>query len=121
MGCWGATMAQAGTVFIRGADGDWLQFVNCNIIVDIRRRITREVKRGGEGDDLLDEGAESAVYTLSGNLGVEGYREVLSIFRSGETWLLDPFTQQELKVAFHKLHYEGESGAYSFELIEDVI
>ena len=57
-------MAQAGTVFLRGLDGDWLQFDNCHISVNIRRRITREVKRGGEGDDLVDEGAESAVYTL---------------------------------------------------------
>lgn len=114
-------MALAGTVFIRGVDGDWLQFVDCKITIDIRRRITREVKRGGEGDDLLDEGAESAVYTLEGSLGVTGYREVLEIFRSGEVWLLDPFTETELKVAFHRLHYEGDSGAYVFEFIEDVI
>ncbi|MDP6907135.1 MAG: hypothetical protein QF440_06945 [Candidatus Thalassarchaeaceae archaeon] len=114
-------MAQAGTVFIRGFEGDWLQFVDCKITVDIRRRITREVKRGGEGDDLQDEGAESAVYTLEGNIGVSGYREVLAIFRSGEVWLLDPFTQDEIKVAFQSLHYEGDNGTYSFELIEDVI
>jgi hypothetical protein len=114
-------MAQAGTVFLRGSGGDWLQFLDCKISVDIRRRITREVKRGGEGDDLLDEGAESAVYTLKGLLGIQGYREVLDIFRSGETYLLDPFTETEIKVAFYRLHYDGESGAYSFELIEDVI
>jgi hypothetical protein len=115
------TMAQAGTVFIRGAEGDWLQFVDCRIGIDIRRRITREVKRGGEGDDLLDEGSESAVYTIHGHLGLAGYREVLHIFRSGAVWLLDPFTESEVKVAFHHLHYDGEDGAFTFELIEDVI
>lgn len=114
-------MAQAGTVFLRGSGGDWIQFTGCRIRIDIRRRITREVKRGGEGDDLLDEGAESAVYTLEGHIGIPGYREVLGIFRSGEAWLLDPFTETEVKVAFHRLHYDGEDGAFAFELIEDVI
>ena len=114
-------MAQAGTVFLRGFEGDWLQFDNCHISVNIRRRITREVKRGGEGDDLVDEGAESAVYTMQGHLGIAGYREVLSIFRSAEVWLLDPFTETEIKVAFHRLQYDGDDGTYSFELIEDVV
>ena len=114
-------MAQAGTVFLRGFEGDWLQFDNCHISVMIRRRIQREVKRGSEGDDLVDEGAESAVYKMEGHLGIPGYREVLSIFRSSEVWLLDPFTETEIKVAFHRLEYDGEDGAYSFELIEDVM
>ena len=114
-------MAQAGTVFLRSFDGDWLQFDNCHISVNIRRRITREVKRGGEGDDLVDEGAESAVYTMQGHLGIVGYREVLNIFRSAEVWLLDPFTETEIKVAFHRLQYDGDDGSYSFELIEDVM
>ena len=54
-------MAQAGTVFLRAFDGDWLQFENCKISVNIRRRIQREIVRGSEGDDLVDEGAESAI------------------------------------------------------------
>ena len=47
--------------------------VECDsIIVSIERRIQRTVIRGGEGDDLLDEGAESAVYeaTASADKGV---------------------------------------------------
>ena len=28
------------------------------------RRITRTVLHGGEGDDLVDEGAESAIYVV---------------------------------------------------------
>ena len=114
-------MAQAGTVFLRAFEGDWLQFENCKISVTIRRRIQREIIRGSEGDDLVDEGSESAVYNMSGHLGIAGYREVLKIFRSAEIWLLDPFTENEIKVAFHQLEYDGENGAYSFELWEDVI
>ncbi len=114
-------MAQAGTVFLRAFDGDWLQFENCKISVNIRRRIQREIVRGSEGDDLVDEGAESAIYTMGGHLGISGYREVLKIFRCAEVWLLDPFTEEEIKVAFHQLEYDGDTGAYSFELWEDVI
>ena len=58
-------MAQAGTVFLRGFEGDWLQFDNCHISVNIRRRITREVKRGGEGDDLV--GAHRSEFVLLGH------------------------------------------------------
>jgi hypothetical protein len=113
-------VAQAGTVFFRGAHGDWLQFSDCSITIDIRRRLTREVKRGGEGDDLVDEGSESAVYTLTGHLNLTSYREVLEIFSSGQAYLLDPFTEVEVKVAFGRLHYEGDDGAFIFELLEDV-
>tara|TARA_B100001996_G_scaffold162852_2_gene124207 strand:+ start:1198 stop:1542 length:345 start_codon:yes stop_codon:yes gene_type:complete len=114
-------VAQAGTVFLRGFEGDWLQFDNCKITINIRRRIQREIVRGSEGDDLVDEGAESAIYIMKGNLGISGYREVLKIFRSTEVWLLDPFTETEIKVAFHQLEYDGDDGSYSFELWEDVI
>ena len=31
------------------------------------------------------------------------------------------FTEEEIKVAFHQLEYDGDTGAYSFELWEDVI
>ncbi|MEC7198955.1 MAG: hypothetical protein VXW37_06000, partial [Candidatus Thermoplasmatota archaeon] len=36
--------------------------IDCESLkVSVERRIQRTVVRGGEGDDLLDEGAESAV------------------------------------------------------------
>ena len=52
----------AGTdFFIRPASGtsssDWLRLPNADISVAITRRITRTVLHGGEGDDLVDEGA----------------------------------------------------------------
>ena len=75
-------MAQAGTVFLRGFEGDGLQFDNCHIAVNIRRRMTREVKRGGEGEDLYAAGAESAVYKMKGNLGILGNRTVVNMIRS---------------------------------------
>ena len=56
--------------FIRPAtartSADWIRFQNADISVRIARRITRTVVRGGEGDDLHDEGAESAGYTVPG-------------------------------------------------------
>jgi len=114
-------MAQSGTVFVRAAGGDWLQMNDCRLSIDIRRRLTRTVARDGEGDDLTDEGAESAVYTLEGAIGAKGYREMMAIFRTGTAFLLDPFEEREVKAVFSEFHYESDTGAFRFEFIEDVV
>ena len=77
--------SMAGTdFFIRPASGtssaDWLRLPNADISVVITRRITRTVLHGGEGDDLVDEGAESAVYTVRGEMDYEDYKKILKMF-----------------------------------------
>ena len=54
--------------FIRPATGtgsaDWIRIPNADIDVKIARRLTRTIIRGGEGDNLHDEGAESTICLL---------------------------------------------------------
>ena len=93
----------AGTdFFIRPASGtssaDWLRLPNADISVVITRRITRTVLHGGEGDDLVDEGAESAVYTVRGEMDYEDYKKILKMFRSGQPYIHDPFEERDVKV-----------------------
>ena len=47
--------------FITTAGEDWVRIENCNVHMNVKRRLQRTVIRGNEGDDLLDEGAESAI------------------------------------------------------------
>ena len=46
--------------FIASVGKDWHQIANCNVHMSVKRRLQRTVIRGQEGDDLLDEGSESA-------------------------------------------------------------
>ena len=75
----------AGTdFFIRPASGtsssDGLRLPNADISVAISRRITRTVLHGGEGDDLVDECAESAIYTVRGEMDIEDYKKIFKMF-----------------------------------------
>lgn len=93
--------------------------IDCeSLSVSIERRIQRTVIRGGEGDDLLDEGAESAVYEAVANAGITEYQEVLSLFRGSSPMIEDPFGQGDLKVAFKSLTYDGQT--LRMTLIEDI-
>ena len=99
--------------------------VDCDSIrVSIERRIQRTVIRGGEGDDLLDEGAESAVYEAIANVGKDVYLEVLSVFRGSDIQMIDPYDGRSLKVAFKSISFEGSCdfilGELKMTLIEDV-
>lgn len=89
-----------------------------SLTVSIERRIQRTVIRGGEGDDLLDEGAESAVYEAVAIIGTTEYKEVLGLFRGSSPMIEDPFGQGDLKVAFKSLSYDGET--LRMTLIEDI-
>ena len=89
-----------------------------SLTVSIERRIQRTVIRGGEGDDLLDEGAESAVYEAVANVGINEYQEVLSLFRGSSPVIEDPFGRGDLKVAFKSLTYDGQT--LRMTLIEDI-
>jgi hypothetical protein len=110
--------------FIRPASGmtsdDWIRLEGCDISVSISRRMTRTVTHGGEGDDLIDEGAESAEYVVKGEMNCETYRKVLEMFRSGQPYIHDPFEERDVKVVFSKLTYDGSNEEFQFELIEDI-
>ena len=109
--------------FIRPAtaktSADWIRFQNADISVRIARRITRTVVRGGEGDDLHDEGAESAVYTVRGIMAIDLYKQVIEMFRGGQPYIHDPFEERDVKVVFGSLKYDGTSEEFTFELFED--
>ena len=86
----------------------------------VARRMQRTIIRGQEGDDLLDEGSESAVYTVTGNMGMLEYQAVLNIFRRGQPWFHDPFEDRQMKVIFSTVDYDSATGDYEFVLIEDI-
>jgi len=117
----GTKMAATKSCFIRSLDGDWLQLDNCNIKLEIRRRFQREVARDGEGDDLLDQGAESMEFLLTGLIDIPTFQKVQTIFRSGTCWIIDPFEEKELKVCFARLRFDSETDEFEFLLIEDVV
>ena len=63
--------------FITTAGEDWVRIENCNVHMNVKRRLQRTVIRGNEGDDLLDEGAESAIYTITGKMNMASTRKSL--------------------------------------------
>ena len=116
----------AGTdFFIRPATGttssDWVRILNCDIHVRLTRRLTRTIIRGGEGDNLHDEGSESTVYTIRGEISLEEYKRILGMFRSGQPYIHDPFEERDVKVLFSVMEYEGGNESFMFELIEDIV
>ena len=106
--------------YLKSDDSEWHQILGCNVHMKVARRMQRTIIRGQEGDDLLDEGAESAVYTVSGNMAMEDYQEVLTIFRAGQPWFHDPFEDRQMKVIFSNIDYDSANGDYEFVLVEDI-
>ncbi len=90
------------------------------ITIQIERRIQRTVIRGGEGDDLLDEGSESAVYDVIASASVTEYQSMMELFRGGQPHIIDPFDGKEVKVAFKSIQYSASNGSLKMVLIEDV-
>ena len=64
--------------FIATKGQDWTKIDGCNVHMNVKRRLQRTVIRGSEGDDLMDEGAESAVYTITGKMTMTIYKEILN-------------------------------------------
>jgi len=110
--------------FIRPATGtsssDWIRIEECDMSVKITRRITRTVVHGGEGDDLVDEGAESAIYKIRGEMDPDMYKKIIEMFRGGQPYIHDPFEERDVKVVFSALHYDGSNNEFEFELMEDI-
>ena len=105
--------------YIANVGKDWIKIANCNVHMNIKRRMQRTVIRGSEGDDLLDEGAESAVYTVTGKMPMSDYKLILKIFRGGQPWFHGPFEDRQMKVLFSNIDYDSASGNFEFVLIED--
>ena len=105
---------------LKAEGSDWHTIHGCNVHMRIARRIQRTVVRGGEGDDLADEGAESAVYSITGDMPMVDYKVVLSIFRQGQPWFHDPFENRQMKVVFSEIDYDSATGEYKFTLVEDI-
>jgi hypothetical protein len=110
---------EANECFLASVGKDWHKIANCNVHMSVKRRLQRTVIRGNEGDDLLDEGAESAIYTVTGNMSMSDYKEILIIFRGGQPWFHDPFEDKQMKVLFSSIDYDSATGAYEFILVED--
>ena len=110
---------EANEYFLASVGKDWHKIANCNVHMSVKRRLQRTVIRGNEGDDLLDEGAESAIYTVTGNMSMSDYKEILIIFRGGQPWFHDPFEDKQMKVLFSSIDYDSATGAYEFILVED--
>ena len=106
--------------YLKSGKEDWHQILGCNVHMRVARRMQRTIIRGQEGDDLLDEGAESAVYTVTGKMGMNDYQEILKIFRGGQPWFHDPFEDRQMKVIFSTVDYDSASGDYEFVLVEDI-
>jgi len=96
-------------------DDEWTVISDCSVHMSVARRIQRTIVRGSEGDDILDEGSESAVFTV-----LEDHRNVLRIFRRGGARFKDPFEEREASAIVTNVEYEGDTGEYSIEIIEDV-
>ena len=110
---------EANECFIASVGKDWHKISNCNVHMTVKRRLQRTVIRGSEGDDLLDEGAESAEYTITGNMSLSEYKEILTIFRSGQPWFHDPFENRQMKALFLRIDYDSATSAFEFVLMED--
>ena len=106
--------------YLKSGDADWHQITGCNVHMKVARRMQRTIIRGQEGDDLLDEGAESAVYTVTGKMSMPEYQDVLGIFRQGQPWFHDPFEDRQMKVIFSNIDYDSATGNYEFVLVEDI-
>ena len=113
------TIMEANECFIASVGKDWHKISNCNVHLNVKRRLQRTVIRGQEGDDLMDEGAESAEYTITGDMSMSEFKQILEIFRGGQPWFHDPFEDRQMKALFLSVDYESASGAYEFVLMED--
>ena len=105
--------------FITTLGEDWERIEDCNVHMNVKRRLQRTVIRGNEGDDLLDEGAESAVYTITGKMDMEKYKRILTIFRKDQPIFHDPFEDRQMKAVFSSIDYDSRSGEFEFILVEE--
>ena len=95
--------------------------ITCKEIqVSIERRLQRTILRGGEGDDMDDQGSESALYSVSAKATLEQYLDLLEVFRGAQPRILEPFEGGEIKVAFSNLSYSASKGELKTDIIQDI-
>ena len=95
--------------------------ITCKEIqVSIERRLQRTILRGGEGDDMDDQGSESALYSVSAKATLEQYLDLLEVFRGAQPRILEPFEGGEIKVAFSNLSYNASKGELKTDIIQDI-
>jgi hypothetical protein len=95
--------------------------IKCKEIqVHIERRLQRTILRGGEGDDMEDQGSESALYSISAKATLEQYLELIEVFRGDQPRILEPFEGGEIKVAFSNISYNASKGELKTEIIQDI-
>ncbi len=91
------------------------------IEINIERRIQRTILHGGEGDDLSDQGAESAIYDIEAYIEVDAYTTIMGLFRGGQPTIEEPFEGGKVKVAFKNIQYSAAKRLLKLRLIEDII
>jgi len=106
---------------IRGDSKVEMEIPCSEITVSVERRIQRTILHGGEGDDLEDQGAESAIYNIEAHIGVDAYTTVMGLFRGGQPTIEEPFEGGPVKVAFKHIHYSAAKRLLKVQLIEDII
>jgi hypothetical protein len=52
---------------------------------------------------------------------LDDYKRVLTMFRSGQPYIHDPFEERDVKVIFASLEYDGSNEMFKFELLEDIV
>ena len=90
------------------------------ILVSIERRLQRTILRGGEGDDMDDQGSESALYSASAKVTLDQYLELIEVFRGPQPRILEPFEGGEIKVAFSNISYSASKGELKTDIIQDI-
>ncbi len=91
-----------------------------SIEIENERRLQRTILRGGEGDDLQDEGSESNVYTIGAVLDEELYIEYLGMFEGDQPMMFEPMEKKWIKVAFRKLNYDVLSQEFVGIILHDI-
>ncbi len=91
------------------------------ITVSVERRIQRTILHGGEGDDLTDQGSESAIYNIEAHVEIDAYTTVMGLFRGGQPTIEEPFEGGQVKVAFKSIYYSASKRLLKLQLIEDII
>ena len=92
-----------------------------------RHQSSNDAKANPNGDsqsrgyDLHDEGSESTLYTVNGEISLDEYKRIVGMFRTGQPYIHDPFEERDVKVIFAVMEYDSSNESFHFELLEDVI
>ena len=88
--------------------------------VSVERRLQRTILRGGEGDDMEDQGSESALYSIRAEINSDKYLELMDVFRGTQPRMIEPFDGREIKVAFSNISYSASTKELRTDIIEDI-